>query len=77
MWRQIVGRLLLTSVVLIEKIHLSFSGMASKGVIKMKQKYEKIFQQFTFPSGVEVKNRIMVAPMTHYSSEENGEVSDT
>ena len=76
MWRQIVGRLLLTSVVLIEKIHLSFSGMASKGVIKMKQKYEKIFQQFTFPSGVEVKNRIMVAPMTHYSSEENGEVSE-
>ncbi len=50
--------------------------MASKGVNKMKQKYEKIFQKFTFPSGVEVKNRIMVAPMTHYSSEENGEVSE-
>ena len=51
---------------------LSFSGMTSKGVNKMKQKYEKIFQEFTFPSGVEVKNRIMVAPMTHYSSEEMG-----
>ncbi|MER2172941.1 MAG: NADH-dependent flavin oxidoreductase, partial [Psychrobacillus psychrodurans] len=42
----------------------------------MKQKYEKIFQEFTFPSGVEVKNRIMVAPMTNYSSEESGEVSE-
>lgn len=42
----------------------------------MKQKYEKIFQSFTFPSGVEVKNRIMVAPMTHYSSEENGGISE-
>ena len=42
----------------------------------MKQKYEKIFQEFTFSSGVKVKNRIMVAPMTHYSSEESGEVSE-
>lgn len=54
---------------------LSFSGMASKGVNKVKQKYDKIFKEFTFPSGVKVKNRIMVAPMTHYSSEESGEIS--
>lgn len=55
---------------------LSFLGRGSKGAITMKQKYDKIFQKFTFPSGVEVKNRIMVAPMTNYSSEESGEVSD-
>ena len=42
----------------------------------MNTKYEKIFQSFTFPSGVEVKNRIMIAPMTNYSSQENGEVSE-
>lgn len=42
----------------------------------MKTKYEKIIQSFTFPSGVNVKNRIMIAPMTHYSSQDNGEVSE-
>lgn len=42
----------------------------------MNTKYEKIFQSFTFPSGVELKNRIMIAPMTHYSSQDNGEVSE-
>jgi 2,4-dienoyl-CoA reductase-like NADH-dependent reductase (Old Yellow Enzyme family) len=41
----------------------------------MNPKYEPIFKSFTFPSGVEVKNRIMIAPMTHYSSQSNGEVS--
>ncbi|QFF99883.1 NADH-dependent flavin oxidoreductase [Psychrobacillus glaciei] len=42
----------------------------------MNTKYEKIFQSFTFPSGVEVKNRIMIAPMTTYSSQDNGELSE-
>lgn len=42
----------------------------------MNPKYEMIFQSFTFPSGVDVKNRIMIAPMTHYSSQPNGEISE-
>lgn len=42
----------------------------------MQIKYEAIFQPFTFPSGVTVKNRIMIAPMTHCSSHDNGEVSE-
>ncbi len=42
----------------------------------MNTKYEPIFQSFTFPSGVDVKNRIMIAPMTHFSSQPNGEVSE-
>ena len=42
----------------------------------MNTKYEPIFQSFTFPSGVDVKNRIMIAPMTHYSSQSNGEISE-
>lgn len=42
----------------------------------MQTKYEAIFQPFTFPSAVTVKNRIMIAPMTHCSSHDNGEVSE-
>ncbi|WP_391116778.1 NADH-dependent flavin oxidoreductase [Psychrobacillus sp. L3] len=42
----------------------------------MNTKYEKIFQSFTFPSGIEVKNRIMIAPMTTYSSQDDGELSE-
>ncbi|WP_391203048.1 NADH-dependent flavin oxidoreductase [Psychrobacillus sp. L4] len=42
----------------------------------MNNKYEQIFQSFAFPSGVEVKNRIMIAPMTTYSSQDNGELSE-
>ena len=42
----------------------------------MNQKYEKIFQPYKFPSGVEVKNRIMMAPMTTYSSDDQGVVTD-
>lgn len=74
---QIVGGILLTSVVFKCGSKLSSGSRTSKGVITMKQKYEKIFQGYTFPSGVEVKNRIMVAPMTNYSSEENGEISES
>ena len=35
-----------------------------------------IFQSFTFPSGATLKNRVMMAPMTTYSSEKNGDVSE-
>lgn len=42
----------------------------------MNTKYETIFQSFTFPSGVDVKNRIIIAPMTHFSSQPNGDVSE-
>lgn len=42
----------------------------------MNQKYEKIFQPYIFRSGVEVKNRIMMAPMTTYSSDDQCVVTD-
>ncbi|MFF2447942.1 NADH-dependent flavin oxidoreductase [Neobacillus sp. NPDC058068] len=42
----------------------------------MKQKYEAAFKPFTFRSGVEIKNRITMAPMTNTAAHENGEVSD-
>ncbi|MEY8189089.1 NADH-dependent flavin oxidoreductase [Peribacillus simplex] len=42
----------------------------------MNQKYEKIFLPYKFPSGVEMKNRIMMAPMTTYSSDDQGFVTD-
>ena len=41
----------------------------------MQPKYEKLFESFTFPSGVTVDNRIFMAPMTTNSSFENGMVT--
>lgn len=40
----------------------------------MKQ-YEKMFEPFTFPSGVTIQNRILMAPMTTVSAFENGMVT--
>ncbi|GLX67600.1 NADH-dependent flavin oxidoreductase [Paenibacillus glycanilyticus] len=42
----------------------------------MEQKYNPLFESFAFRSGVEVKNRLVMAPMTHSSSNEDGTVSD-
>lgn len=39
-------------------------------------KYEKLFKPYTFKSGVEVRNRLMMAPMTTFSADENDFVSD-
>ncbi|WP_139997465.1 NADH-dependent flavin oxidoreductase [Paenibacillus paridis] len=41
----------------------------------MKQQYQPIFQSFVLPSGVELKNRVLMAPMTNSSSNEKGEVT--
>ncbi|WP_110929179.1 NADH-dependent flavin oxidoreductase [Bacillus massiliglaciei] len=42
----------------------------------MNPKYSPIFRSYTFRSGVDVKNRIILAPMTHYSSTDAGEVTE-
>ena len=36
---------------------------------------EKLFQDYTFKSGVTVRNRLMMAPMTTFSADENDYVS--
>lgn len=41
----------------------------------MKSNYQNLFQDFTFKSGVQVKNRLMMAPMTTFSADENDYVS--
>ncbi|MEH7235391.1 NADH-dependent flavin oxidoreductase [Bacillus sp. JJ1562] len=41
----------------------------------MTSKYQNLFQDFTFKSGVHVKNRLMMAPMTTFSADENDFVS--
>lgn len=41
----------------------------------MKDNFQKLFQDFTFKSGVHVKNRLMMAPMTTFSADENDYVS--
>lgn len=42
----------------------------------MNPKYNPLFEAYTLPSGVTLKNRITMAPMTNFASHENGEVSD-
>ena len=41
----------------------------------MKEKYNPLFEPFTFKSGVTIDNRIMMAPMTTNSAFENGMVT--
>ncbi|MED3855481.1 NADH-dependent flavin oxidoreductase [Priestia megaterium] len=42
----------------------------------MQQKYESLFEAFTFPSGVTVNNRVFMAPMTTWSAFENGMITN-
>ncbi|MBM7691274.1 2,4-dienoyl-CoA reductase-like NADH-dependent reductase (Old Yellow Enzyme family) [Peribacillus deserti] len=42
----------------------------------MNTKYEPLFKTFSLPNGVELKNRIVMAPMTNFSSNEDGTVTD-
>lgn len=43
----------------------------------MKEKYTKLFQSFTLPNGVEIKNRIVMAPMTTWGSDNNNFITDS
>lgn len=43
----------------------------------MNPKYKPLFEDFTLRSGIRVDNRIVMAPMTNWSSNEDGTVSDT
>lgn len=43
---------------------------------QMNPKYKPLFEPFTFKSGVTINNRIAVAPMTHYASNEDGTISE-
>jgi 2,4-dienoyl-CoA reductase-like NADH-dependent reductase (Old Yellow Enzyme family) len=42
----------------------------------MNPKYQPLFEPFTLRSGVELKNRVVMAPLTNFSSNEDGTVSD-
>ncbi|MDR6123400.1 2,4-dienoyl-CoA reductase-like NADH-dependent reductase (Old Yellow Enzyme family) [Bacillus sp. SLBN-46] len=42
----------------------------------MNSKYAALFESFTFRSGVSLKNRIVMAPMTNFSSNQDGTVTD-
>lgn len=50
--------------------------MGPLGGVLMNSKYAPLFESFTFPSGVQVKNRIVMAPMTNFSSNPDGTVTD-
>lgn len=42
----------------------------------MKPDFQPLFEEFSFKRGVTIKNRLLMAPMTNYSSQENGMVSE-
>ena len=42
----------------------------------MNPKYAPLFQTYTFNNGVTIKNRLVVAPMTHFGSQADGLISD-
>jgi 2,4-dienoyl-CoA reductase-like NADH-dependent reductase (Old Yellow Enzyme family) len=42
----------------------------------MNQQNEHLFSSFTLPNGVELKNRLVMAPMTNFSSNPDGSVTD-
>jgi len=42
----------------------------------MNPNYQDLFSPFTFENGIELKNRLVMAPMTHYSSNPDGTVTD-
>jgi 2,4-dienoyl-CoA reductase-like NADH-dependent reductase (Old Yellow Enzyme family) len=42
----------------------------------MNEKYKPLFDSFTFPNGINLKNRLVMAPMTNFSSNEDGTVTD-
>jgi 2,4-dienoyl-CoA reductase-like NADH-dependent reductase (Old Yellow Enzyme family) len=43
----------------------------------MKSNYKPLFESFSLNSGVALKNRVVMAPMTHFSSNEDGTVSES
>lgn len=42
----------------------------------MNNNYKSIFEPFEFPSGVQLKNRVIMAPMTLGASKSNGAVTE-
>ncbi|TDL94190.1 NADH-dependent flavin oxidoreductase [Macrococcus brunensis] len=42
----------------------------------MNPKYKDLFQPLTLPNGVELRNRFVLAPLTHISSNEDGTIAD-
>lgn len=42
----------------------------------MNARFKPLFETFAFKSGIQLKNRIVMAPMTNFSSHEDGSVSD-
>jgi 2,4-dienoyl-CoA reductase-like NADH-dependent reductase (Old Yellow Enzyme family) len=42
----------------------------------MDPKFQPLFEDFIFSNGISLKNRVIMAPMTNFSSNEEGTVSD-
>ncbi|PRR92939.1 NADH-dependent flavin oxidoreductase [Bacillus sp. NMCN6] len=43
--------------------------------MRVKSEFKPLFEPFTFPGGVSINGRLVVAPMTHFGSHEDGTIS--
>ena len=44
-------------------------------MIRLKNEFNPLFEPFTFPGGASIDGRLVVAPMTHFGSHEDGTIS--
>ncbi|OLP65033.1 NADH oxidase [Bacillus pumilus] len=44
-------------------------------MMRLKNEFKPLFEPFTFPGGASIDNRLVVAPMTHFGSHEDGTIS--
>jgi 2,4-dienoyl-CoA reductase-like NADH-dependent reductase (Old Yellow Enzyme family) len=56
---------------------ITLNNLIRNGDDFMNTKYNPLFENLSFRSGVQLKNRIVMAPMTNFSSNEDGTVSDS
>ena len=42
----------------------------------MKEKFQPIFESYTFNNGVTARNRLAIAPLTHWSADKDGQATD-
>lgn len=44
-------------------------------MIRLKNEFKPLFEPFTFPGGASIDGRLVVAPMTHFGSHDDGTIS--
>jgi 2,4-dienoyl-CoA reductase-like NADH-dependent reductase (Old Yellow Enzyme family) len=59
-----------------KQLSASLTKISEEVIMIMNSKYRPLFESFTFSNGIQLDNRIVMAPMTNFSSNPDGTVSD-